>query len=173
MKQKKSKQDLSLIPSSDPMREHIWFMQLALEEASNAWKIQEVPIGAVLVGPTGEILAKSHNIKEATNNPCGHAEVLAIQEACKKISDWRLNQCRLYVTLEPCPMCLAAIGQARLQQVVFGAYDPKGGALSLGYPIHKDKRLNHRFSVLGGVMHFECSKLLSQFFKERRPAHNT
>lgn len=155
------------------MNEHLWFMQLAIKEAHNAWKLQEVPVGAVIVSQDGDVLAKSHNRKEIDLNSCGHAEILAIQEAAKKISDWRLSSCRLYVTLEPCPMCLAAIGQARLPQIIFGAYDPKGGAISLGYDLHKDVRLNHRFSVMGGVLHYECSKILSQFFKERRPSHKT
>jgi tRNA(adenine34) deaminase len=146
-----------------------WFMRLALEQAENAWKLNEVPIGAVIVSSTGVILASAHNVKESNNNPCGHAEILAIQEACQKVSDWRLTGCKLFVTLEPCPMCLSAITHARLEQVIFGAYDPKGGGISLGYHLYKDARLNHRYSVIGGVMHFECSRILSQFFKERRP----
>lgn len=153
------------------MTEHIWFMQLAIKEAHQAWKLQEVPVGAVIVSQDGDVLAKTHNRKELDHNSCGHAEILAIQEAARKLADWRLTNCRLYVTLEPCPMCLAAIGQARLPQVIFGAYDPKGGALSLGYHLHKDPRLNHRFAMMGGVLHYECSKILSQFFKERRPSH--
>ena len=153
------------------MNEHAWFMQLALEEADKAWRLAEVPIGAVVVSPSGEVLAAAHNLKESAHNATGHAELLAIQEASRKLGDWRLLDCRLYVTLEPCPMCLSAIGQARVKQVIFGAYDPKGGAISLGYPLHKDVRLNHRFAVMGGVMHYECSRKLSQFFRERRPGH--
>ncbi len=154
------------------MREHLWFMRMALDEANEAWRKLEVPVGAVIVGPGGDVLAKAHNLKESHNNPCGHAEILAIQEATQKLGDWRLSGCRLYVTLEPCTMCLAAIGQARIPEVIFGAYDNKAGALSLGYRMHKDLRLNHRFAVMGGVMHYDCSRSLSQFFKERRPSQN-
>lgn len=156
--------------SSDPhFQDVLWCMRLALDEAQAAYRLGEVPVGAVVVDAKGEVIAKAHNLKEATHNPCGHAELLAIQAAAQKIQGWRLEECTLYVTLEPCPMCLAALGQARVKQVVFGAYDAKGGALSLGYPLHRDQRLNHRFSMMGGVLHYECSKLLSQFFKERRP----
>lgn len=144
-------------------------MKLALEEAEMAWKSNEVPIGALVLNSAGDVLSRAHNLKETVSNPCGHAEILAIQEAAKKQNDWRLIDCTLYVTLEPCPMCLSAIGQARFKEVIFGAYDSKGGAISLGYPLHKDSRLNHRFGMMGGVMHFECSRILSQFFKERRP----
>ncbi len=172
MKVKNSKPATSSTPSGEPMSDHQWFMGLALEEADKAWRLEEVPIGAVIVSSEGEVLARAHNLKESAHNPCGHAELLAIQEASQKISSWRLNDCRLYVTLEPCPMCLSAIGQARLAQVIFGAYDPKGGAISLGYALHKDPRLNHRFAVVGGVHHYECSRRLSQFFKERRPGHS-
>ncbi len=169
MKQKNQNQDQSLKPLNLNLSDHFWFMRSAIEEAEKAWKEGEVPIGAVIVNAKGDVIAKAHNLKESAFNPCGHAEILAIQEAAKKLTDWRLTNCTLYVTLEPCPMCLSAIGQARLKEVVFGAYDAKGGALSLGYPLHKDTRLNHRFALMGGVLHFECSKILSQFFKERRP----
>jgi tRNA(adenine34) deaminase len=143
-------------------------MRIALEEAELAYRVWEVPVGAVIVDASGAILARAHNVKETSHNPCGHAEILAIQAAAQKIQGWRLEDCTLYVTLEPCPMCLAAIGQARIKEVVFGAYDPKGGALSLGYSLHKDPRLNHRFAVMGGVLHYDCSRILSQFFRERR-----
>lgn len=149
--------------------DQLWCMKIALDEADIAYRLAEVPVGAVIVDAKGEVISKAHNLKESVHNPCGHAELLAIQAAAQKIQGWRLEDCTLYVTLEPCPMCLAAIGQARIRHVVFGAYDSKGGALSLGYPLHKDQRLNHRFSITGGVLHYECSRLLSQFFKERRP----
>lgn len=148
--------------------DHLWFMSMALEQAHLAYKSHEVPVGAVIVSPSGEILSKQHNLKEISHNPTGHAEILSLVEASKKIHNWRLSGCILYVTLEPCPMCLAAMVQSRIEQCIFGAYDNKGGALSLGYFLQKDNRLNHRFSVIGGIKHFECSKLLSQFFKERR-----
>ena len=150
------------------LQDHLWFMNIALEEAELAYKASEVPVGAVLVSPEGTVLSKKFNLKETHFNPTGHAEILCLEDAGKKIQNWRLSDCTLYVTLEPCPMCLSAMVQARLRQCVFGAYDAKGGALSLGYHLHQDKRLNHQFSMMGGVKHFECSKLLSQFFKDRR-----
>ena len=150
------------------LQDHLWFMNIALEEAELAYKAGEVPVGAVLVSATGAILSKKFNLKETQFNPTGHAEILCLEDAGKKSQNWRLTDCTLYVTLEPCPMCLSAMVQSRLKQCIFGAYDSKGGALSLGYFLHQDKRLNHQFSVFGGVRHFECSRLLSQFFKERR-----
>jgi len=153
--------------------DHLWFMNIALEEAELAYKNQEVPVGAVLVSPEGDILSKQFNLKETQFNPTGHAEILCLIDAAKKIQNWRLSDCTLYVTLEPCPMCLSAMVQSRLRQCIFGAYDSKGGALSLGYHLHQDKRLNHQFSILGGIRHFECSKVLSQFFKERRTGYKT
>lgn len=151
--------------------DHLWYMGLALEEAELAYRALEVPVGAVLVSPEGDILSKQHNLKESHCNPTAHAEILALIDGAKKLQNWRLSDCTLYVTLEPCPMCLTAMVQARVKQCVFGAYDPKGGALSLGYHLHQDKRLNHQFAMLGGIKHFECSKLLSQFFRERRTGY--
>lgn len=152
----------------ESIQDHLWFLGLALEQAELAFKEQEVPVGAVLVSPNGDVLSKTYNLKESEFNPTGHAEILALIEGGKKLQNWRLSDCTLYVTLEPCLMCLAALVQSRVKQCIFGAYDAKGGALSLGYRIHQDKRLNHQFSVIGGIKHYECSRLLSQFFKERR-----
>lgn len=151
--------------------DHLWFMSMALEQAEYAYKSQEVPVGAVLVSPKGDVLSKTHNLKESHFNPVAHAEILALSEGAKKLQNWRLSDCVLYVTLEPCPMCLTAMVQSRVKQCVFGAYDSKGGALSLGYHLHQDKRLNHQFSIIGGIKHFECSRVLSQFFKERRTSY--
>jgi tRNA(adenine34) deaminase len=151
--------------------DHLWFMSMALEQAELAYKMQEVPVGSVLVSPKGDILSKQFNLKETHYNPTAHAELLVLTDAAKKLQNWRLSDCILYVTLEPCPMCLTAMVQSRIKQCVFGAYDAKGGALSLGYYLHQDKRLNHQFSMMGGVKHFECSRLLSQFFKERRMSY--
>jgi tRNA(adenine34) deaminase len=153
------------------IQDHLWFMGIALEQAELAYRAQEVPVGAVLISPNGDVLSKQHNLKEANCNPTGHAEILSLLESSKKLQNWRLSECILYVTLEPCPMCLAAMVQARVKLCVFGAYDPKGGALSLGYRLHRDKRLNHQFAIMGGLKHYECSKLLSQFFKERRTTY--
>jgi tRNA(adenine34) deaminase len=154
------------------INDHLWMMDEALLEAFKAYREDEVPIGAVIVGPERTILSRAHNQKEKVNNPCGHAEILAITEAAKKINNWRLVECSIYVTLEPCPMCLSALVQARIGHLYFGAYDSKGGALSLNYNFYKDKKLNHSFPVLGGLRHFECSKILSTFFKEKRQSYN-
>jgi tRNA(adenine34) deaminase len=150
------------------LQEAEWFMGLALEEAHKASSIDEVPIGAVLVSSNGEVLARSHNLKEKTHNPLGHAELLVIQEASKKIADWRLTGATLYVTLEPCLMCIGALWQSRIETIVFGAYDSKGGFLSLNYNVHQDKRLNHQMNIMGGVRHVECGKILSEFFRLKR-----
>lgn len=155
------------------LQDHLWFMGIALEQAELAYKAQEVPVGAILVSANGDILSRQSNLKESHFNPVAHAEVLALSEAGKKIQNWRLTDCTLYVTLEPCPMCLSAMVQSRLRQCVFGAYDSKGGALSLGYHLHRDKRLNHQFLMMGGIRHFECSRLLSTFFKERRTIYKS
>lgn len=154
------------------LSDHLWLMDEALIEADKAYKENEVPIGAVITDELGNIISRSHNRKEKAHNPCGHAEIIAITEAAKKLSNWRLLNCSIYVTLEPCPMCLSALVQARISKLYFGAYDPKGGALSLNYNFYKDQKLNHSFPVLGGLRHFECSKLLSTFFKEKRSGYS-
>ncbi|CBW24988.1 putative nucleotide deaminase [Halobacteriovorax marinus SJ] len=151
--------------------EYKWLMSVAMDEAYKAYSIDEVPIGAAIVDESGNILSQCHNEKEHCNDPCGHAEIIAIREACKKRGDWRLSGCTIYVTLEPCPMCLSAMIQARVDKLVFAAYDPKGGAISLNYNLYKDKRLNHNFSVVGGIGHFESSKVLSRFFREKRSSY--
>ena len=155
------------------LQDHLWFMSMALEQAELAYKAQEVPVGAILVSPAGDVLSRQFNLKESHFNPVAHAEILALTDGAKKIHNWRLSDCTLYVTLEPCPMCLSAMVQSRVGQCVFGAYDAKGGALSLGYHIHQDKRLNHQFKMIGGIKHFECSRLLSTFFRERRTTYKS
>ena len=149
-------------------QDHLWLMNEAIMEAEDAYRQDEVPIGAVIVNEHGYILARAHNQKEQSHNPCGHAEILAIMEASKAISNWRLLNCRLYVTLEPCPMCLSAMVQARIGALYFGAYDLKGGALSLNYNFYKDKKLNHSFPIVGGLLHYKNSQILSNFFREKR-----
>lgn len=143
------------------------WMQEALEWAKKAEALDEVPIGAVIVSKEGQLIAASHNLKESCFDPIGHAECRAIQEATQKIKNWRLVDCTLYVTLEPCPMCLAACQQARIARIVYGAKDPKGGAISLDYLIHEDERLNHRFMV-DYLINPECEKTLSDFFRKKR-----
>ena len=157
---------------SKNINDHLWLMDESLKEAHKAYREDEVPIGAVIVDAEGAIISRAHNQKEKVHNPCGHAEILAITEAAKKLGNWRLLNCSLYVTLEPCPMCLSALVQARIAHLYFGAYDTKGGALSLNYNFYKDQKLNHSFPVLGGLRHFECSKLLSTFFKEKRTSYS-
>ena len=150
------------------INQHITNMNLAIDQATKAIEIDEVPIGAVLIDKAGQVIVQTHNFKESTNNPCGHAEVLALIEAAKKLDNWRLSGTTLYVTLEPCPMCLSSMIQARIERCVFGAYDSKGGALSLGYNLYKDKRLNHNFDIIGGIEHLQCSQILSNYFKLKR-----
>jgi tRNA(adenine34) deaminase len=145
-----------------------WLMNVALEEADKAFKLGEVPVGAVIIDKDRKILSRAHNLKEAMNDPAGHAEIIALRSAAQEIGNWRLSNCTMFVTLEPCPMCLSALIQARIGRVVFGAYDTKGGAMSLGYNFYNDKRLNHNFSVFGGLNHYKCSSMLSNFFKLRR-----
>jgi tRNA(adenine34) deaminase len=143
-------------------------MKLALEEAEKAYQENEVPVGAVLIDGSGKVIAKAHNNKEKEYNPCGHAEIEVLKKSASELKNWRLNGHTLVVTLEPCVMCMGAMIQARIEKLVFGAYDPKGGALSLGYDIHNNSKLNHKFSIVGGLAHYRCSKILSQFFKQRR-----
>jgi tRNA(adenine34) deaminase len=143
-------------------------MELALAEARLAADEDEVPVGAVLAHyPTG-VLAQNHNRREQTADPTAHAELLALAAAARQLKSWRLIDCVLYVTLEPCPMCAGAIVQARVPLVVYGATDPKAGACHTLYQITHDARLNHRATVLGGVRATECARLLSNFFAAKR-----
>lgn len=148
--------------------DHLWHMKSALIQAEDAYQKGEVPVGAVLVDADGQVVIETHNLKECAHDPCGHAEIIALRSAAKKLGAWRLSGSKLYVTLEPCPMCMAACIQARIEALYFGAYDPKGGAISLGLNLHQNPHLNHRLRVTGGLEHFECSALLSNFFRERR-----
>ena len=151
---------------------HQWFMSKALDEAYKAYHRDEVPVGVVLVDAKNQIIAEGHNEKEKTHDPCGHAEIITLRKSGELLKNWRLQGCSLYVTLEPCPMCLAAMVHARIEKLIFGAYDNKGGAIGLAYNLHRDARLNHTFSVIGGVRHYECSKLISLFFKKKRSYHS-
>ncbi|MCM0604678.1 MAG: nucleoside deaminase [Xanthomonadaceae bacterium] len=138
----------------------------ALEYAKKAEELNEVPIGAILV-ENNKVIAGSYNLKESSFDPTGHAECRLIHEVTKLKGNWRLSGCDLYVTLEPCLMCLAACQQARLRKVVYGAHDTKGGAISLGYKFNEDIRLNHRFEVIYFPVR-ECEVILSSFFKKKR-----
>jgi tRNA(adenine34) deaminase len=148
-------------------------MSLALDMAYEASKLDEVPVGAVIVNSYGKTIAQAYNTKEKEKNACNHAEILAIAQASKNLEAWRLVDCDLYVTLEPCPMCMAALSQARIRSVFFGAYDSKGGAASLGLNLHNDNRLNHKINLFGGFQHIKCSKLISDFFKQKRGRYKT
>ncbi|RDV26451.1 tRNA adenosine(34) deaminase TadA [Lysinibacillus capsici] len=143
------------------------FMKQALEEAQKAALLGEVPIGAVLVYE-GKIIARAHNLRETTQNATTHAELLVIQEACKKIGSWRLEDTTLYVTLEPCPMCAGAILQSRVPRVVYGARDQKAGCVDSLYHLLNDERFNHECDVTEGILAEECGQILTDFFKALR-----
>jgi tRNA(adenine34) deaminase len=142
------------------------YLARALELARKAAAEDEVPVGAVIVHG-GRIIGEGHNTREHGGDPTGHAEIHAIREAARRLGSWKLEGCELYVTLEPCPMCLAASQQARIERVVYGADDPKGGALALGYRLHEDVRTHHRFAV-ERAPDPECSRILTDFFKKKR-----
>ena len=143
------------------------YMKMALDEARKALAGYEVPVGAVLVAD-GHILAKAHTNPIAGSDPSAHAEMLVIRRACAEAGNYRLTGARLYVTLEPCVMCAGVILQARLAKVIFGARDPKAGAVVSLYQILHDSRLNHRVEVTEGILQEECAQILSGFFKEKR-----
>jgi tRNA(adenine34) deaminase len=144
------------------------FMKLALALANKGQSNNEVPIGAVIVNKKGKVIAKATNLRETHNTTLGHAELVAIHRACKKLNSWRLIDCTLYVTLEPCFMCAGALVQSRIGRVVYGTKDPKGGALHSLATLGADLRLNHRFETVNGILQEECSHLLKKFFKQRR-----
>ncbi|WP_413576602.1 tRNA adenosine(34) deaminase TadA [Bdellovibrio sp. HCB290] len=144
------------------------WMRRAFELARKAGKNGEVPIGAVLISPNGELLSQAANVRETLHTPLGHAELLCLHRAAKKMSSWRLEDCTLYVTLEPCVMCAGAIQQARVGRVVYAAKDSKAGAVESLYQILNDSRLNHQVEVTTGVLENECSQLISDFFQNRR-----
>jgi tRNA(adenine34) deaminase len=146
---------------------HERWMRMALEEARMASEEDEVPVGAVVVA-AGRIVASAHNQRERLQDPTAHAEMIAITQAAASLGSWRLENCTLYVTLEPCPMCAGAILQARVPQVVWGAADPKAGAVESLYRLFDDPRLNHRVSHFGRVLEEPCGGLLSAFFRGKR-----
>lgn len=147
--------------------DHELYMEMALAQAEAARAIDEVPVGAVIVRD-GVVLAAAHNGREQLRDPTAHAEMVAITQAAASIDSWRLERCTLYVTLEPCPMCAGAILQARISQVVYGADDPKAGAVSSLYQLLDDSRLNHRAEVERGVLADRCGQLLTDFFRQKR-----
>ena len=143
------------------------YMRAAMKEAHKAELKDEVPIGAVIVCD-GKIIARAHNTRQTKQISTHHAEILCIEKACRKLNSWRLEECDLYVTLEPCPMCAGAIQQSRIRKVVFGAYDPKGGFFGSNFNINEVKGLNHYPEVEGGILKEETAQLLKDFFKKKR-----
>ena len=147
--------------------EKIIFMQAAINEALKAEAIAEVPIGAVVVHQ-GKIIGRGHNLREHSQDATSHAEMFAIREACKALENWRLEDCQLFVTLEPCPMCSGGMILSRIEEVYFGAYDPKGGTAGTLMNLLTDARFNHRAYVEGGILEEECGQLLTNFFRQLR-----
>ena len=143
------------------------FMLEALKEAKKAALLDEVPVGAVLV-IDGKIVSRGYNKREKSYDPTDHAEIIAIRKACKKFASWRLKEATIYVTIEPCSMCAGAIVWSRISRVVYGAKDPKGGAIESSLQLFENKNLNHHPEVTGGVLEEECSKLIKDFFSAKR-----
>ena len=151
---------------------HQYYMDEAIKEAKKALSVDDVPIGCVIVF-NGEIIARAHNRKEELQQVTAHAEVLAIEQACRFMKSWRLENCTLYVTLEPCPMCAGTIQQARIPVVVFGAKDPKGGSFGSNFNLNEVKGLNHYPMIESGIEEEKCSKLLKDYFKTKRNSKKT
>jgi tRNA(adenine34) deaminase len=143
-------------------------IRAALDEARLAVGSGDVPIGAVVLDASGSVLGRGHNVRERDGDPTGHAELVALRRAAQARGEWRLDGCTLAVTLEPCTMCAGAIVLARLDRLVFGAHDPKAGAVGSLWDVVRDRRLNHRPEVVGGLLADECSALLDDFFAHQR-----
>lgn len=146
---------------------HELYMRMALQEAERARDEGEVPVGAVVIHGQ-RVIASAHNQREGLHDPTAHAEMIAITQAAESLSSWRLDDCTLYVTLEPCPMCAGAILQARLPLVVYGAHDPKAGAVHSLFHLLDDKRLNHATQAVSDVLAEPCGNILTEFFREQR-----
>ena len=143
------------------------YMKLALKQAMKAQEKDEVPIGCVIV-KDDKVIARGYNLRQTKQQSYAHAEMIAIQKACKKLGTWRLEDCDLYVTLEPCPMCAGAILQSRIKRVIYGAKDPKGGCVDSCMKMYETKGFNHYPEVLSGILEEECSSILTNFFKMKR-----
>jgi len=143
------------------------YMRMALEEAQKGFNKDEVPVGALLVYE-GNVLARGHNSPLTSNDPSAHAEILVLRQAAQFLGNYRLSGAELYVTLEPCIMCAGAIIHSRLKRVIFGAGDPKSGAVTSLYQILSDNRLNHRVAVTKGILQEECAEIISRFFRQKR-----
>ena len=143
------------------------YMSVALKEAQKAVILDEVPVGAIIV-KDDKIIARVHNLREKSNDPTSHAEINAIRKACKKLNSWRLEDCTIYVTVEPCSMCAGALLQCRIGRIVYGTLDPKGGAIESSLELFKAKNINHHPQIEGGVLKEECSSIISSYFKSKR-----
>lgn len=143
------------------------YMKMALKEADKAELIDEVPIGCVIV-KNDKVIARAHNVKESSKDATGHAEIIAIRKASKKVDNWRLEDCDIYITLEPCIMCSGALIQSRIRNIYFGAYDFKGGALGSSINVLEAQNINHHPYVEGGILLEECSQKISKYFQTKR-----
>ena len=153
--------------ADNPLQPHERWMRTALEQARRAYEADEVPVGAVVVHQD-RVIAEAYNQREELKDPTAHAEMIAITQAAEALGSWRLLDCTLYVTLEPCPMCAGAIVQARIPTVIYGTTDAKAGAAHTLYQITSDTRLNHQATVLGGVLKDDCRAILQEFFAQQR-----
>lgn len=158
---------LSELLPINPLTPHDFWMKKALDEALLAFDEGEVPVGAVIIFQD-RVIAAAHNQRETLNDPTAHAEMIAITQAAEVLGSWRLLDCTLYVTLEPCPMCAGAIVQARIPRVIYGTADPKAGACHSLFSLTSDIRLNHQAAALGGVMQEDCKAILQEFFRQQR-----
>ena len=147
--------------------DHVKWMKAAFREAEKAFEQDEVPIGAVVV-QNGQIIGRGYNQRESLIDPTAHAEIIAITSAANTIKDWRLKDCQLYVTKEPCPMCAGALVNARINMVIFGMYDEKEGCCGSLYQLCRDNRFKHQLTVKGGIMEDACTLIIQEFFKKQR-----
>lgn len=154
----------------DPLIHHSFVMDLALSEASTAFNANEVPVGAVLCSESGMVLASTHNQTISLSDPTAHAEILALRHAGKLIQNYRLLNTTLYVTVEPCMMCMGAIVHARVSRLIYGTRDSRWGAAGSLYDLSSDTRLNHRIEVIAGVREVECRDIMQRFFRQKRYA---
>jgi tRNA(adenine34) deaminase len=145
-------------------------LAVAIDEARAGAAEGEIPIGAVVIGPEGDVIARAHNMREGSHDPTAHAEVLALRKAATHLGRWRLDDCTMVVTMEPCPMCAGAVVMSRLSRLVFGAWNDEYGAAGSRWDIVRDRRLNHRAEVVGGVRADECGAIVTEFMSAHRPA---
>lgn len=148
--------------------DHAHYMRMAIERAREAGAAGDIPIGAVVVDSRGEVIASGFNSREVDSDPTAHAEILTLRSAGKHVNSWRLTDCTIYVTLEPCPMCAGAITMSRISRLVFGAWNDEYGASGSRWDLVRDQRLNHQVEVIPGIMESECASLVQEFLAEKR-----